>query len=778
MNDPSPERLQKTQKRVNPAKTAAIEQKPGSKKRSRESVKELTPQKIIQAFEGNIEPVSPTMLYRLNALLVSVVMILLPLLYLGIIGLVIWGVYFHAVHSLSLFEAAGSGSGESLRNRGGKGMFLLALVYLAPIVAGVILIVFMLKPLFSRPAQSSACRSLKREKEPLLFLFVDHVCDAVGAPRPVQINLDIQVNASAGFRRGWLSMFGNDLVLTIGMPLIAGLSLRQFSGVLAHEFGHFSQGAGMRLSFIIRSINMWFLRVVYDRDDWDERLEHLSESLDLRVSWILYLARLFIWLTRKILWVLMMVGHLVSGFLMRQMEFDADRYEARLVGNRCFAATSKRLTLLGVANQGALSDLGQFYAEGRLVDNFPALININLNKLSAEVLQAVETGIKQEQTGWFDTHPATLARIASVQNEETEGVFRLKAPATVLLSNFPREAKFVTRDFYFEVFGKEIKRENLHSIDELLIRQEEEQKAHQAVQRFYQGAIYPNRPLQISEHAVQVPEEAKQCAQELKSNREKLFKYRLKYQSFVEEFREYESKALSVQVAALALRAKLKLGSEDKFLKSLINFDKIINATHAIDRKKGELRIELEKYESLIVKRLERALQLFLVPKVKAKISDAAEWERDLRPLLLSLQMTNSQIGPLWELHLNCVSFQVLLKFFEQKRNDETYCEIVISEMGKMETLLNSIHGRFKRHPYPFEHSQVDISIADFALSRTPESNNPGDLLGAAERLFENLMALNHRALGRLCLLAEQIEKLMGYEILPDYEEAESEPEE
>ena len=81
----------------------------------------------------------------------------------------------------------------------------------------------------------------------------------------------------------------------------------------------------MRLSFIIRSINMWFMRVVYERDAWDERLEYLSQSIDIRVSWVLYLARLFVWLTRKILWLLMMVGHLVSGFLMRQMEVDADR---------------------------------------------------------------------------------------------------------------------------------------------------------------------------------------------------------------------------------------------------------------------------------------------------------------------------------------------------------------------------------------------------------------------------------------------------------------------
>ncbi|QDT90441.1 M48 family metallopeptidase [Gimesia algae] len=766
MSDSNPRRVK--QSVSSPAKAGkASVSKP--RKRTSGDVKELSPRNIMQAFEGNIEPVTPTLMYRLCALLVSFVMILLPVIYIAMIGGVIWGVYFHAVHSLGLFEAGSSST--STHNRG-KGMVLLLLVYLTPIVVGVILIIFMLKPLFSRPSHSSAFRALKREKEPLLFMFVDQVCDAVGAPRPVQINLDIQVNASAGFRRGWLSMLGNDLVLTIGMPLVAGLSIRQFSGVLAHEFGHFSQGAGMRLSFIIRSINIWFMRVVYERDAWDERLEYLSQSIDIRLGWILHLARLFVWITRKILWLLMMTGHLVSGFLMRQMEFDADRYEARLAGSRCFAATSKRLALLGVANQGALSDLGQFYAEGRLVDNLPALININLSKMPAEVKQAVTLHIKEEQTGWFDTHPATLERIANIQNEDPEGIFRLKSPATILFTDFSREAKFVTRDFYYGVFGKKIPREDLHSVDELMVRQEAENESHKAVQRFYQGAIYPNRPLLFSESAVKTPADAKQCAQELKSNREKLLKYREKYKSFVDEYREYESKSMSVAMAEVAVRARLKLKVDDPFFKSLTNYDKVMNAKHGLERKKSGTRVELEKYESLIVNRLERALQLFHVPKVQTQIADAALWERDLHDLLQALQATNSQLSRLWELHMNAVALQVLLRFFDELRTDDKYCEVVLSEMEKMETLLNSIYARFQRLLYPFEHSRVDITIAEFALVRIPESNNPGELLGAAEELFENLMALNHRVLGRLCLLAEEVETLLGFEVLPEFEEA------
>src|SRR5205085_783656 len=209
-------------------------------------------------------------------------------------------------------------------------------------------------------------RSLTPQSDPLLFEFVERICDLVGAAPPRRIDIDCDVNASASFRRGWLSLLsGRDLVLTIGMPLAAGLSLQQFAGVLAHEFGHFSQGAGMRLTYIIRSINFWFVRVVYQRDAWDEWLETAADELDIRVGWVIYVARACVWLTRRILWLLMYAGHLVAGFMLRQMEFDADKYETRLAGSHSFEATSRQLKLLGLAWRGAEHDLASHHRDGR-----------------------------------------------------------------------------------------------------------------------------------------------------------------------------------------------------------------------------------------------------------------------------------------------------------------------------------------------------------------------------------------------------------------------------
>ena len=55
-------------------------------------------------------------------------------------------------------------------------------------------------------------------------------------------------------------------MLTVGLPLVEGLNVRQLGGVLAHEFGHFAQGSGMCLTYLIRSVNAWFGRVAYQRD--------------------------------------------------------------------------------------------------------------------------------------------------------------------------------------------------------------------------------------------------------------------------------------------------------------------------------------------------------------------------------------------------------------------------------------------------------------------------------------------------------------------------------
>ncbi len=128
---------------------------------------------------------------------------------------------------------------------------------------------FLVKPFFSRFRDEGRRRSLTRKGEPLLFELVDCICEATGAPVPQRIDVDYQVNASAKPERGVWSAASARMVLTIGVPLITSLSATQLTGILAHEFGHFSQRLGMTATLIINNVNLWFTRLVYQRDQFD-----------------------------------------------------------------------------------------------------------------------------------------------------------------------------------------------------------------------------------------------------------------------------------------------------------------------------------------------------------------------------------------------------------------------------------------------------------------------------------------------------------------------------
>jgi Zn-dependent protease with chaperone function len=336
---------------------------------------------LLAGFEGAIEPVPTTLGYRVALAVVAVAMVLLPLVYLSLIAGIACGMYGHGVYNTTILA--------------GPKMPVVVVgvhagAYVAPLFFGALAIVWLLKPFVAPRRKRPASRPLDPQEEPLLFEFVARVCAAVGAPPPREIRLDLAANASAGFRRGLRSFLSHDLVLTLGVPLVAGLELRELATVIAHEFGHFTQHGAMRFWYVIHSVNLWFARVVYERDAWDERIAELWED-GYHGRTVKAMAAL-IWLGRRVLHVLMVAGHAISCALSRHMEYDADRHAARFGGSETYVSTLKRLS-------GC-----ECHAE--------------------------------ERTGLFDTHPTDRDRIASAAREGAAGVFRGSGPASALFRDF------------------------------------------------------------------------------------------------------------------------------------------------------------------------------------------------------------------------------------------------------------------------------------------------------------------------------------------------------
>jgi Zn-dependent protease with chaperone function len=375
--------------------------------------------------------------YLLGLLLVSVGMIVLPLLYLALVAASAWAVYWWATHGFAMLFH-GSVSGTNFR----------VIAYLGPLVCGGAVPLFLVKPLFARRPAPPGERYLERKDQPLLFRFIERLASVVGAPAPDRIVLDCQVNAGAGLELGLLRREGTALVLSIGLPLVAGLTLPQLANVLAHEFGHFGQGAGMRLGRVIRAVNLWFQRVVYERDDWDEALATGREG---EGWWAIacFGAQVLVGLGRRILYGLMVAGHGMSCYLSRQMEFDADQYGARVAGSAVFADTSLRVRVLAAAADFVMSSM----LSERFVDDLPALVTRVADQAPARLMTAIRMDVQRSGTGLFDTHPSDLERLRRARAGRFPGVLAHHGPATALFRDFPGVCRRATLELYEASLG-------------------------------------------------------------------------------------------------------------------------------------------------------------------------------------------------------------------------------------------------------------------------------------------------------------------------------------
>lgn len=703
-------------------------------------------EEILAAFESeSLAPVKVSLWYRLGLLAVAVAMVFLPLIYLGLIVLTGWAVGYHAMHHSDLMTGdTGGGAGA-------------ALAFFAPLVIGPIAILFMIKPLFARRLESEATLTLEDGEAPALKLFVQKICKAVGAPQPKEIEIDCQVNAAASFRRGWLSLFGQDLKLSVGLPLVAGMSLRSFGGVLAHEFGHFAQGAGMRLTFVIRNINAWFSRVVYERDRWDAWLERAAKSVDLRIGVVLYLAMLLVWLTRRLLWVLMWLGHLLSCFALRQMEYDADTWEARLAGGDHFQKTSERLQLLGLGQSRALDLLGETWKEKRLAENLPDLIRDEADELPGEIVARFQAAVRESKTGWFDTHPADSDRVAATRRLNAPGVFCLEAPAMALFADWEKTARRVTAAFYGQSIGGSVTEENMVSNRQL--QSAGHKAANHAVERYFFGRFSGLRPIFIArkdlaedersakEMAARIRElagELKTCASEAESD---FARFEAADEARINAWQAH-SLAEAGHAAAARARGLANASGENANLE--------LELTAAEMR---QSRKPLGEFDAKARERIVAALGLVFRDDFPIPPPDnAAELRGEIERLLTALVALKPVYPELLQLREALAAQHAL---FDQLReeNEERFVGILRDNAAALAKQTKDIRRLLGDAPYPFDHANGKITLARFM---TVEADREMDLVfrqtAEAASAVERLMNLYRRLIGSLALIAEKAE--------------------
>ena len=695
----------------------------------------------LDAFSGPVARTKTGPLYSAGLAIVAFAMVLLPLLYLALIAFAVWAVLWHLKNDTWIFD------GPS-----GRGGFIRLLMYLGPAVAGGILVFFMVKPFFATKAKRPEPITLDPEKEPLLFAFVRKVCGLVGAPAPCRIDVDCEVNASASLRRG---LWSKDLVLTLGLPLATGLDLRQFAGVLAHEFGHFAQGAGMRLTYIVRNINFWFARVVYERDAWDLKLEQAANSGDWRIRIMLHAARGGVWLSRRILWALMHAGNWISCFMLRQMEYDADSYEAKLAGSDAFESTASRMRVLNAATQVAYADVRQSWASSRLPENLPLLINHKAGSLPAEVQQKLSTSAASAKTGWFDTHPCDADRIRAARRLNQPGVFRLTEPASRLFSDFAEVSKRVTRHQYEKHFGLEFTEQNLMPAEEILRESAASAQDDAMVRKFYGSVDLSLKlllvtgellPIANDENAIGTWREAREAAEALRGEAEEIST----------ECGEQQERLSELTTAHRLTQAgfKLKPGAFGLPDEPLSLSEQETAARSALEETTAAISDQLTKLDPFMAalrQRVTLALRLALAGE-SVLTPEAASELAELAPLLAAV---GAEMPRAREIGSKLFALPLLAENPGNHPDRARVDKAAWALAAELKSLIGGIQERLKPFPYPFPHARGRLTVADYARSEKPSDFELQRVYQDAHSHVDRLFALHYRLVGRILVHAD-----------------------
>ena len=700
---------------------------------------------IEESFRAKlVEAVPVPWSYRASLLAVTFVMLLLPVIYLVLIGMVGWGTYYHATHHLSWFSSIGS-----------KRLAFLA--YASPLFAGFTMVFFMVKPLFSARHHGGEARTLRSQEEPLLFHFVGRVAEAVGASKPVEIRVDSEVNASASFRRGLVSFFGDDLVLTLGLPLVGGLSLEQFGGVLAHEFGHFAQGGGMRLTYVVRAINAWFYRVVYERDHFDDELESSSENGGCYWVVLVMAAQILVGLSRLILKGLMYFGHFVSCLMLRHMEYDADRYETRLVGPKTFESTCRELRYLSVANQITMQDLQAFWREGKLSRSLPALIRLNRKELNPEICEALDRSLREESTGRFDTHPSDRDRIFSSRREEASPIFVSSSRAVDLFRDFPGLAKEASLRFYREVLGPDLREESLLDMGEIVQEKEEDRTLTDALE-IYCGpllnlyrAFPPIRP--------QPEKSTEALVRDLREAHATLQERGPVVMGAVQDILQALEKDREIRQAMLLHELNIAVGS-DTFSQNLETASATMGQRRGLDgflKRRDESLIE---GQDLLVQRLNAALGLVLNERRWGQFGRDWGWAQKMKSWIDVLNDLSCHFEAVRLLGHLKVELDVLGHLLGEGRDPELLILPVNERMKRAHSLLVEVTDMGGQ--YPFDHRDGRKKLSKFLVSQSFDWQEPATIMMAMEELEDGFFTVYRRLLGQMAMVAMEVETAAG----------------
>lgn len=234
---------------------------------------------------------------------------------------------------------------------------------------------------------------VREQDEPELWALVRRLAAEVGTRPPDRIFIVAEPNAAVSQRTRLLGLIATTRRMYVGAPLLACLTERQLSFVLAHELGHYSN-RDTRLMGVVVAGRVALIRML-------TKLNNRSWYHAVVAVMFVYYAKLYF---------------AVTASLSRKQEFAADATATRIAGSEAAASSLRELSVVETAwNLFHDKHFRPAWEAGFLPTTiFEAFAGLRSSPELRAHLDAVRENPPERALSQYDSHPPLPDRIAAV----------------------------------------------------------------------------------------------------------------------------------------------------------------------------------------------------------------------------------------------------------------------------------------------------------------------------------------------------------------------------
>lgn len=302
------------------------------------------------------------------------------------------------------------------------------LLGLGVIGMGVMVFIFLIKFIFKRNiVDRSHLIEIKAADEPRLFALLQEIVDETHTQFPKKVYLSSSVNAGVFYNSSFWSMFFPVRKnLEIGLGLVNGVNEAELKAILAHEFGHFSQGS-MKVGSYVYHVNQVLYNLLFENKTFNLWLQRWG-NLSFYFSIFIWLGSQFIKFTQWILGKIYNLVNLSYMGLSRAMEFHADEVAARVTGSEPMITGLSRIDFIDTVFNDVLNQYTRKIANSIKTQNVYPQHRFVMQFLAKRYQYPIHNGLPQIDLGnnrynksklvindQWASHPSTPDRVKALQ---------------------------------------------------------------------------------------------------------------------------------------------------------------------------------------------------------------------------------------------------------------------------------------------------------------------------------------------------------------------------